>query len=64
VYEIDPDYGTYVTIKDGYNAPFIVIGEPGEGSIYLRARSARRLLAVLPEIIRELDKTTNEQLDT
>lgn len=55
MYEIDPNYGTYTTVRWGYNAPFIEIREPGEMGILLSLRAAKRLHQVLPNLIADLE---------
>jgi hypothetical protein len=63
VYEIDPNYETYATVRMGYNAPFIVVGERGEGSLWLTLSAAKRLYEVLPNLIEELALETDWTMD-
>jgi hypothetical protein len=60
---IDPSYEQYATVRWGYNAPFIVVGEYGEGSLWLTRSAARRLHEVLPGLIDDLDRETDRALD-
>lgn len=60
MYLIDPSYDTVASVRWGYNAPFIEIREPGETGILLSLSAARRLHAVLPNLIDDLER---EQLD-
>lgn len=54
MYVIDPNYEQYAMVREGYNAPFIVIQETGEAGVWLTLSAAKRLYEVLPDLIADL----------